>query len=69
LIIVFLQTQERAFPIFTTKTKGIGLGLAVTHTLVEEHGGKIKVKSKVGEGSTFTVELPVGSEPESKTIR
>jgi len=49
-------------PLFTTKAKGIGLGLAITKTLVEGHGGTIAVKSKVGKGSTFTVKLPLGLE-------
>jgi PAS domain S-box-containing protein len=48
-------------PLFTTKAKGIGLGLAVTRTLVEGHGGSIKVESTVEEGSTFTVRLPVST--------
>jgi len=45
-------------PLFTTKAKGIGLGLAVINGLVEGHGGSIDVKSVVGKGSTFTVKLP-----------
>ncbi len=54
---------EKIFdPFFTTKEtgKGTGLGLAVIYGIVERHGGFINVRSKVGEGSTFTIELPVG---------
>lgn len=45
-------------PLFTTKAKGIGLGLAVCESLVRANGGKITVVSTPGEGSTFTVHLP-----------
>ena len=54
------ENRARLFePLFTTKAKGIGLGLALVKMLVEAHGGSIEVQSVVGEGSTFTVVLPV----------
>jgi PAS domain S-box-containing protein len=53
---------EKLFePLFTTKAKGIGLGLAIVNTLVEAHGGAIEVQSDgvPGKGSTFMVRLPL----------
>ncbi len=46
---------------FTTKgeVKGVGLGLSVCYGFIEDHGGDIEVKSQVGEGTTFTISLPV----------
>jgi two-component system, sporulation sensor kinase E len=53
-------------PFFSTKEvgKGVGLGLALTYNIVKRHGGEISVKSSVGEGSQFTVRLPVRCEQE-----
>ena len=45
-------------PLFTTKAHGIGLGLAVSRSLVEANGGSIQVESEEGKGSTFTLVLP-----------
>jgi two-component system NtrC family sensor kinase len=46
-------------PLFTTKAKGIGLGLAVSKQLIEAHEGTIEVESQVGKGTTFRVRLPI----------
>ena len=48
-------------PFFTTKPtgKGTGLGLSVTAGIIKKHKGTIDVKSKKGEGTTFTITLPV----------
>jgi signal transduction histidine kinase len=53
------QDLEKVFqPYFTTKEAGIGLGLAITERIIKEHGGSLEVKSSVGEGTTFIVNLP-----------
>jgi len=46
-------------PLFTTKAKGIGLGLAVCKAIIDRHEGKIEVKSQVGKGTTFIIKLPL----------
>jgi PAS domain S-box-containing protein len=46
-------------PLFTTKAKGIGLGLPICKRIVEAHGGSISVESKVEKGTTFKVTLPI----------
>ncbi|MCX6355491.1 MAG: ATP-binding protein [Candidatus Aureabacteria bacterium] len=49
-------------PFFTTKEAGVGLGLAIAHSIIEEHGGIIDVKSRVGEGTTFSITLPLAED-------
>ena len=44
--------------IYTLPT-GTGLGLAITQSIIEEHKGKIKVTSTIGEGTEFTIQLPI----------
>lgn len=46
-------------PYFTTKENGSGLGLTMVYKVIKEHGGEIRVTSKEGEGTTFTILLPV----------
>lgn len=49
-------------PLFTTKSRGIGLGLSISRKLVEANGGRIEVESRSVDGATFTVTLPVEGE-------
>ncbi|GBE03768.1 sensor protein ZraS [bacterium BMS3Abin09] len=46
-------------PFVTTKEMGVGLGLAITKRVIEDHEGNIHVRSRIAEGSTFTISLPV----------
>ncbi len=54
------ENMKKIFePLFTTKVKGIGLGLVVSKMIIELHGGRIDVQSVPGKGTAFTVILPV----------
>jgi len=53
------ENMKKLFtPFFSTKTRGTGLGLAAVQRIVERHKGKIKVRSRVGQGTTFIISLP-----------
>jgi two-component system NtrC family sensor kinase len=46
-------------PFYTTRTKGTGLGLAVSYSIIEQHHGELAVRSAAGQGTTFRIRLPV----------
>lgn len=54
-------------PFVTTKPTGTGLGLALSQAVVQQHGARLSVRSKVGEGSTFTIEFPSHPTPTAVT--
>jgi len=59
------EDLERVFePLYTTKARGIGLGLAIVRRLVDAHQGRVTVESQEGAGSVFTVSLPACSRRE-----
>lgn len=56
------ENLEKIFnPFFTTRQEGTGLGLAITHRIVQSHGGRLEVESRLGEGTTLTLYLPLAA--------
>ena len=58
------QQVEHLFEPFSSTTGGTGLGLSIVYQIIRDHGGTINVRSREGQGTTITIELPVG-EPET----
>jgi len=53
------ETLKRLWtPLFTTKAKGMGFGLAISKRLIEAHGGNVTVQSQIGKGTTFAISIP-----------
>jgi len=55
------EQVERLFEPFTSNTGGTGLGLSIVYQIIRDHNGTINVRSRLGEGTTITIELPVTS--------
>jgi len=53
------ECQRLFTPYYTTKQHGTGLGLAIVQSIVSDHGGRIRVESRLGSGTTFVIEIPV----------
>jgi two-component system, NtrC family, sensor kinase len=64
------ENLEHIFdPFFTSKDEGSGLGLSISHQIVQEHGGYVTVESKLGKGTSFLVNIPTGKPVRTVTER
>ena len=54
-------------PFFSTKSGGTGLGLALTHKIVEDHGGSIDFRTAAGRGTTFRIDIPIFPDPPAES--
>ena len=56
------EVLERVLePLYTTKARGIGLGLTITHAIIDKHGGALAIESEPGQGSVFTLHMPAAN--------
>ncbi len=64
------QTAHRDFePLFTTRARGTGLGLAVVRKIVEEHGGSVSMESEPNRGTRATVRIPLSRDREDQRVQ
>jgi signal transduction histidine kinase len=64
------ENLEHIFdPFFTSKDEGSGLGLSISHQIVQEHGGYVTVESKLGKGTSFLVNIPTRKPVRAMTER
>ncbi len=52
------ESSQLFEPFYTTKPNGMGMGLAISRTIIEAHGGKIRAENNAGPGATFSFTLP-----------
>jgi signal transduction histidine kinase len=57
------SVRDKIFqPFFSTKEEGTGLGLSIATRIIEDHGGRLELKSRENEGATFIITLPLGKD-------
>ena len=61
------EQVEHLFEPFSSTTGGTGLGLSIVYQIIRDHGGTINVRSRLGQGTTITIELPVGGDDTRKS--
>jgi signal transduction histidine kinase len=58
---------EKVFqPFFSTKREGMGMGLSISRSIIEDHGGEIRAENKSGGGAGFTISIPLPNEESTK---
>ncbi len=63
------EQVERIFEPFSSTTGGTGLGLSIVYQIIRDHGGTINVRSREGEGTTITIDLPSESSTQGENAK